>query len=107
MWWFPFKLRKLVQNITKDLNRQHLIYLKQKLTEKQPEYASGHDARGNMIYILWRLSKAICKLEILHHLPYSLKLVPSNYHLFRSMHNALKSHIFRVFCRYFHSRSIL
>lgn len=101
IWWdqkgpIHYELLKSGQTITGQLYRQQLIRLKRALAEKRPEYTTRHEsvifhhdnARPHVaIPVKNYLENS--GWEVLPHPPYSPDLAPSDYHLFRSMQNAL------------------
>ena len=87
---------KTKKTITGEVYRQQLIRLNRAIKEKRPEYATRHDC------IIFQhdnarphVAKPVKKYldntgwEILPHPPYSPDIAPTDYHLFRSMQNAL------------------
>lgn len=91
-----YELLKPGERITAKLYRQQLMRLKQAVAQKRPEYATRHEsiillhdnARPHIAAPVKNYLKNI-GWEILKHPPYSPDLAPSDYHLFRSMQNAL------------------
>lgn len=89
IWWdqkgiIYYELLKSGETITGQLYRQQLIRLKRVIAEKRPEYAIRHKS---LIFHHDILENS--GWEVLPHPPYSPDLAPSDYHLFRSMQNAL------------------
>ena len=91
-----YELLKPGETINGKRYRTQLIHLKRVIAEKRPEYATRHEA------IIFHHNNAQPHVaipvknyfensvwEVLPHPPYSLDLAPSDYHLFRSMQNAL------------------
>ena len=84
------------QTITGKLYRTQLIRLNRAIKEKRPEYATRHEsiifhddnARPHRSQPVKNYVKNV-GWESLPHPPYSPDLAPSDYHLFRSMQNAL------------------
>lgn len=101
IWWdqkgvIHYELLKPGQTITGEFYRQQLMRLKQALAEKRPEYASRHESaifhHDNARPHVAKPVKTYLEnsgWEVLPHPPYSPDLAPSDYHLFRSMQNAL------------------
>ena len=101
IWWdqkgvLYYELLKSGQTITGDLYRTQLIRLKRAIAEKRPEYATRHEGiifqHDNARPHVARPVKNYLQnndWEVLAHPPYSPDLAPSDYHLFRSMQNAL------------------
>ena len=101
IWWdqngpLYYELLKSGQTITGDLYRTQLIRLKRAIIEKRPEYAARHEAiifyHDNARPHVARPVKNYLEnngWEVLAHPPYSPDLAPSDFHLFRSMQNAL------------------
>lgn len=101
IWWdqkgaLYYELLKSGQTINGDLYRTQLIRLKRAIAEKRPEYATRHESiifhHDNARPHIARPVKNYlenCGWEILPHPPYSPDIAPSDYHLFRSMQNAL------------------
>ena len=101
IWWdqkgvLYYELLKLDETINRERYRTQLIRLKRVIAEKRPEYGTRHEA------IIFHHDNARPHVdipvknylensgwEVLPYLPYSLDLAPSDYHLFRSMQNAL------------------
>lgn len=101
IWWdqkgvLYYELLKPGETITGGLYRTQLIRLKRALNEKRPEYATRHES------IIFHHDNARPHIaqpvknylensgwEVLPHPPYSPDIAPSDYHLFRSMQNAL------------------
>lgn len=101
IWWdqkgvIHYELLKPGQTITGDFYRQQLIRLKRAIAEKRPEYATRHEsiifhhdnARPHVAVPVKNYLEN-SGWEVLAHPPYSPDLAPSDYHLFRSMQNAL------------------
>lgn len=90
------RLLKPGQTITGDFYRQQLIRLKRAIAEKRPECATRHEsiifhhdnARPHVAVPVKNYLEN-SGWEVLAHPPYSPDLAPSDYHLFRSMQNAL------------------
>jgi len=101
IWWdqkgvIHYELLEPGQTINGDFYRQQLIRLKRAIAEKRPEYATRHEsiifhhdnARPHVaVQVKNYLQNS--GWEVLAHPPYSPDLAPSDYHLFRSMQNAL------------------
>ena len=90
------ELLKPCETINEECYQTQLIRLKRAIAEKRPEYATRHEA------IIFHNDNARPHVaipvknylensgwEVLPHPPYSPDLTPSDYHLFRSMQNAL------------------
>ena len=101
IWWdqkgvIHYELLKPGQTITGDFYRQQLIRLKRAIAEKRPEYATRHEsiifhhdnARPHVAVPVKNYLEN-SGWEVLAHPLYSPDLAPSDYHLFRSMQNAL------------------
>lgn len=101
IWWDQkgvvyYELLRSGQTIDGPFYRTQLMRLKRALKEKRPEWETRHD---NVIFhhdnARPHVEKSVKKYlensdwEILAHPPYSPDLAPSDYHLFRSMQNAL------------------
>jgi histone-lysine N-methyltransferase SETMAR len=106
IWWdqkgvIYYELLKPGETITGDRYRLQLIRLSQALREKRPEYAERH-RKVILLHDNARLHVAVAvknyletlKWDVLPHPAYSPDLAPSDYHLFRSMQNALAGHRF-------------
>ena len=101
IWWdqkgvLYYELLKPGETINGERYRTQLIHLKRVITKKRPEYATRHEAiifhhdnaRPHVVIPVKNyLENSGC--EVLPHSPYSPDLAPSDYHLFRSMQNAL------------------
>ena len=101
IWWdqkgvLYYELLKLGEAINGERCRTQLIRLKREIAEKRPEYATRHEA------IIFHHDNARPHVaipiknylensgwEVLPYPPYNPDLAPSDYHLFRSMQNAL------------------
>ena len=101
IWWdqngvLYYELLKPVETINGERYRTQLIRLKRAIAEKRPEYATRHEA------IIFHYDNARPHVaipdknylgnrgwEVSPHQSYSPDLAPSDYHLFRSMQNAL------------------
>ena len=101
IWWdqkgvLYYELLKPGETINGERYRTQLIRLKRAIAKKRPEYATRHEA------IIFHLDNARPHVaipvknylensgwEVLPHPPYSPGLASSDYHLFRSMQNAL------------------
>lgn len=101
IWWdqkgvLYYELLKPGETINGERYRTQLIRLKRAIAEKRPEYATRHES------IIFHHDNARPHVaapvknylqnsgwEVLAHPPYSPDLAPSDYHLFRSMQNAL------------------
>lgn len=107
IWWdmlgvIYYELLKPGETVTGDRYRQQLIRLKRALTEKRPQYANRHEsvilqhdnARPHVAIVVKNYLEGQ-NWEILPHPPYSPDIAPSDYHLFRSMQNALSRQKFR------------
>ena len=101
IWWdqkgvLYYELLKSGETITGDLYRRQLIKLNAAIKAKRPEYATRHEsiifhddnARPHRTQPVKNYVENI-GWEVLPHPPYSPDLAPSDYHLFRSMQNAL------------------
>jgi histone-lysine N-methyltransferase SETMAR len=101
IWWdqkgvIYYELLPSGQTITGERYRQQLIKLNAAIKEKRPEYATRHEsiifhddnARPHRTQPVKNYVKNV-GWESLPHPPYSPDLAPSDYHLFRSMQNAL------------------
>lgn len=101
IWWDPkgvlyYELLKPGETITGELYRKQLIRLKRALKEKRPEWETRHETlifqHDNARPHVAQPVKTYLEnsgWEVLPHPPYSPDLAPSDYHLFRSMQNAL------------------
>ena len=101
IWWdqngvLYYDLLKPGETINGKRYRTQLIRLKRAIAEKRPEYATRHEAiifhhdntRPHIaIPVMNYLENS--GWEVLPHSTYSPDLAPSDYHLFRSMQNAL------------------
>ena len=101
IWWdqksvLYYELLKPGETINRERYQTQLICFKRAIAEKRPEYATKHEAiifhhdnaRPHVaIPVKNYLEKS--GWEILPYPPYSPNLVPSDYHLFRSMQKAL------------------
>ena len=101
IWWdrkgvLYYELLKPGETINEERYRALLIRLKRAMAEESPEYATRHkaiifdhdNARPHVaIPVKNYLENSGC--EVLPHPPYSPDLAPSDYHLFRSLQNAL------------------
>ena len=101
IWWdqlgpIHYELLESGETINGDKYRRQLMKLKQEIHKKRPSYANRHES------IIFHHDNARPHVaapvknylensgwEILPHPPYSPDLAPSDYHLFRSMQNAL------------------
>lgn len=101
VWWDQkgivyYELLKSGQTINGALYRQQLMRLKRAIAEKRPGWATRHDtlifhhdnARPHVAQVVKTYLDG-SGWEVLPHPPYSPDLAPSDYHLFRSMQNAL------------------
>ena len=101
IWWdqkgvIYYELLPSGQTIKGPLYRTQLIRLKRALQEKRPEYGTRHEsvilqhdnARPHVATSVKNYLEN-SGWEILPHPPYSPDLAPSDFHLFRSMQNAL------------------
>ena len=91
-----YELLKLVETINGERYRTQLIRLKRAIVEKCPEYATRHEAiifyHDNArphVAIPGKNYLENSGWEVLPHPPHSPDLAPSDYHVFRSMQNAL------------------
>lgn len=101
IWWdqkgvLYYELLNPGQTITGDLYRLQLIRLKRAIAEKRPEYATRHESiifhhDNDRPHVAVPVKNYLenSGWEVLAHPPYSPDLAPSDYHLFRSMQNAL------------------
>jgi len=101
IWWdqkgvIHYELLKPGQTINGDFYRQQLMRLKRAIAEKRPDYATRHESiifhhDNARPHVAVRVKNYLenSGWEILVHPPYSPDLAPSDYHLFRSMQNAL------------------
>ena len=100
-WWdqkgvLYYELLKPGETINGERYRTQLIRLKRAIAEKRPEYATRHEAiifhhdnaRAHVAIPVKNYLENI-GWEVLPHPPYSPDLAPSDYHLFRSLQNAL------------------
>ena len=98
IWWdkkgvLYYELLKPGETINEERYRTQLIRLKRAIAEKCPEYATRHEA----IIFHYDNARPHVAFPVKNYLensgwevpPYSLDLAPSDYHLFRSMQNAL------------------
>ena len=81
---------------TRPTSQLQFIRLKRTIAEKRPEYATRHEAiilhhDNTRPHVAIPVKNYLenSGWEVLPHLPYSPNLAPSDYHLFRSMQNAL------------------
>ena len=101
IWWdqkgvLYYELLKPSETINGEHYRTQLIRLKRAIAEKRPEYATRHEAiifhhdnaRPHAAIPVKNYLKN-SGWEVLPYPPYSPDLAPSDYHLFRSMQNAL------------------
>lgn len=101
IWWdqkgvIYYELLKPGETITGERYRQQLIKLNAAIKSKRPEYATRHEsiifhddnARPHRAQPVKNYVENV-GWESLPHPPYSPDLAPSDYHLFRSMQNAL------------------
>ena len=91
-----YELLKPGETINEERYRTQLIRLKRAIAEKYPEYATRHeeiifhhDNARPYAAIPVKSYLENSRWEVIPHLPYSPDLAPSDYHLFRSMQNAL------------------
>ena len=91
-----YVLLKLGETINGERHRRQLIRLKRAIAEKRPEYATRyeaiifhHDNARPHVAIPVKNYLENSGWEVLPHSPHSPSLAPSDYHLFRSMQNAL------------------
>ena len=101
IWWdqkgvLYYELLKPDETINGKRYWTQLIRLKRAIAKKRPEYATRHEAiifhHDNprpQVAIPVKNYLGNSGWEVLPHLPYSPDLAPSDYHLFRSMQNAL------------------
>lgn len=101
IWWDQkgivyYELLQPGETITGEVYKRQLMRLKRALNEKRPDYATRHES------IIFHHDNArphcsipvknyleYCGWEVLPHPPYSPDIAPSDYYLFRSMHNEL------------------
>ena len=101
IWWDQlgvvyYELLQPNETITSERYQQQLMQLSRALKFKRPEYAQRHDkvifqhdnARSHVAEVVKETLKAV-NWDILPHPPYSPDIVPSDYHLFRSMDHGL------------------
>ena len=100
-WWdqkgvLYYELQKPGETINGERYRTQLIRLKRAIAEKRPEYATWHEAiffhddnARPHVAIPVKNYLENSGWEILPHPTYIPELAPSDYHLFRSMQNAL------------------
>lgn len=109
IWWdqkgvIYHELLKSGQTVTGDLYREQMIRLSRALHEKRPEYETRqhkiillHDnARPHVAKVVKETLEAL-RWEVLPHAPYSPDCAPSDYHLFRSMAQALAEERFNTY----------
>ena len=85
-----YELLKPGETINRERHRTQLIRLKRAIAEKRPEYATRHhDNARTHVAISVKNYLENSGWEVLPHPPYSPDLAPSDYHLFRSIQNAL------------------
>ena len=101
IWWdqkgvLYYELLKPGETINGERYRTKLIRLKRAIAAKCPEYATRHEAiifhhDNARPHVAIPVKKYLENSEwgVLPHPPYSPDLAPSDYHLFRSMQNAL------------------
>ena len=101
IWWeqkgvLYYELLKPGETVNGERYWIQLIRLKRAIAEKRPEYATSHEAiifhHDNArphVAIAVKNYLENSRWEVLPRLPYSPDLAPSDYHLFRSMQNAL------------------
>ena len=101
IWWdqkgvLYYELLKPGETINGERYRTQLIRLKRAIAEKRPEYATRHEAiifhHDNArlhVAIPVKIYLENSGWEVSPHPPYSPDLAPSDYHLLRSMQNAL------------------
>ena len=101
IWWdqkdvLHYELLKQGETINGERYRTQLIRLKRAIAEKCPEFATRHEAiifhhdyARPHVAIPVKNYLENSGWEVLPHPPYSPDLAPSDYHLFRSMQNAL------------------
>lgn len=109
IWWdmkgvLYYDLLQPGETVTADRYKQQLLRLNEEINQKRPFTGKGlrpvkllHDnARP---HIAKSVKETLLKLgwEVLEHPAYSPDIAPSDYHLFRSMQNALSSFHFRTF----------
>ena len=107
IWWdqkgvLYYELLKLSETINRERYWTQLIRLKRAIPEKRPEYAIRHetiifhhDNAQPHVAIPVKNYLENSGWEVLSHPPYSPEVAPSDYHLFRSMQNALTGMRFR------------
>lgn len=101
IWWDQkgvvyYELLRSGQTIDGPLYRQQLMRLKRAIAEKRPEWENRHEsiifhhdnARPHVSNVVKTYLDGT-GWEVLPHPPYSPDLAPTDYHLFRSMQNAL------------------
>ena len=101
IWWdekgvLYYELLKPGETINGERHRTQLIRVKRAIAEKRPEYATRHEAiifhhdnaRPHVAIPVKHYLENSGR-EVLPHPPYSSDLAPSDYHLLRSMQNAL------------------
>ena len=91
-----YELLKLGETINGERYQTQLIRLKRAIAEKRPEYATRqetiifyHDNARPHVAIPVKKYVENSGWEVIPHPPYSPDLAPSDYHVFRSMQNAL------------------
>ena len=101
IWWdqkdvLYYELLKLGETTNGERSWTQLIRLKTAIAEKRPEYATRHEAivlhyDNAQPHVSIPVKNYLEKSgwEVLRHPPYSPDPAPSDYHLFRSMQNAL------------------
>lgn len=101
IWWdqkgvIYYELLNPGETVTGDVYRLQLIRLKRAISDERPEYATRHESiilqhDNARPHVAQPVKKYLenSGWEVLPHPPYSPDLAPSDYHLFRSMQNAL------------------
>jgi len=101
IWWdqkgvLYYELLKSGETINGERYRTQLVRLKRAIAEKRPEYATRQDAiifqhDNDRLHVAIPVKNYLKNSgwEVLPHPPFSPYLAPSDYHLFRSMQNAL------------------
>jgi [histone H3]-lysine36 N-dimethyltransferase SETMAR len=109
IWWdqkgvIYYELLKNSESINGERYQQQLVELNRALEQKRPDYAKRHNKLilqhdNARPHVAKRVQETLEELnwEILPHPPYSPDCAPSDYHLFRSMQNALSGERFHSY----------